>query len=55
MIQAIHRPRHGDVMLIDDAGEHYAVPLADIPALIAALHEAAAIPARAAYLQEEKR
>lgn len=54
MIRAIHRPRHADVMLIDDvAEEFFTIPLADAPALIASLRDALAIPALAADLMKE--
>lgn len=52
MIQAIYRPRHNDVMLIDDDDEYYAVPIAQVPGLIDALHAAIAMPAFATRLAQ---
>lgn len=54
MIQAILRPRHNDVMLIDDDGEHFLVSVADALQLADALRTAVAIPAHAATLTQPK-
>ena len=52
MIQAIYRPRHNDVMLIDDDDEYYAVPIAQVAGLIDALHAAIDMPALATSLAQ---
>lgn len=53
-VQAIYRPRHRDVRVINRAGETLDIPEADVADLVEALATAFAIPAHAHELLRER-
>lgn len=53
-VQAIYRPRHADVRVINRNGETLDVPEADVPGLVAALASAFAVPAHVRELELER-
>lgn len=53
-VQAVYRPRHADVRVINRKGETLDVPEADLPDLVAALASAFAIPIHARELLLER-
>lgn len=53
-ISAAYRPRHGDVLLIRDDGETFAVPADQADHVAAALRVAARAPALARQLQRDR-